>query len=151
MTRTPRLLAATLGSVLAVSAIALSPIAAPAGPRAHAGGAHQRFQQHLGLTDQQMTAIRDVRARHADQRRETGMAIERTQAELRDLALKSGDPTAVKAKSAEVAALMAKAVEQRAAELQEISPLLTPEQRDKFAKMGGQGFHHRGPARGERR
>jgi Spy/CpxP family protein refolding chaperone len=104
----------------------------------------------LELNDQQMTAIRDVAVRRGDQRRETGKALHRAQAELRDLAINSGDPAAVKAKSAEVAGLMAQAVEQRTAELQEISPLLTPEQRTKLSKMGGDMFHHRGKAPGQR-
>jgi Spy/CpxP family protein refolding chaperone len=152
MTRAPRILAVTVASALAVSAIALPAGAAPDGPRGRGPASLERYQQHLGLTDQQMTAIRDVRGRHADQRRETAKALDRAQAELRDLALTSGDAAAVKAKSAEVAGLMTRAVEQRTAELQEIAPILTPEQRGKLAKMGGEGFHHRrGPAGGEKR
>ena len=143
MKRVPRFVAVALGSALAASTLLLSPDVAPAGPRAHAG---KRFQEHLGLSDQQMTVIRDIRARHADQRRETGAALERAQTELRDLALRSGDPAAIKAKGAEIAALMTQAIELRAAELQEIAPHLTREQLDKFANMSMRGKHHRGRA-----
>ena len=141
MKRAPRFVAVALGSALALSTLVLSPGVAPAGPRAHAS---KHFQQYLGLTDEQMTTIRDIRARHADQRRDTGVALQKAQGELRALALNQGDPAAVKAKSAEISSLMAQAIELRAAELTEIAPHLTPEQRDKLAKMSARPMHHRG-------
>lgn len=145
MMRASRFVAVALGSALAASTLLLSPGVSSAGPRAHAQRAEkaeQRFQEYLGLNNEQMTVVREIRARHADQRRETGMALHKAHAELRDLALRSGDQAAVKAKSAEVASLTSRALDLRVAELQELAPHLTPEQRDKLAKMSPLGGHH---------
>ena len=56
----------------------------------------------------------------------------------------SGDQAAVQAKTTVVAQLLSQSLEMRVASLQEISPILTPEQRAKFAQMGPGSFRHRG-------
>jgi Spy/CpxP family protein refolding chaperone len=102
----------------------------------------QKFQDHLGLTDDQMTRIREVHERDRDQHRQVGQALHKAQAELRQLALSGADPAAVQRKEAEVHQLMSQMVSMRTKHLQEIGPILTPEQREKMAQMwDGHGRH----------
>jgi Spy/CpxP family protein refolding chaperone len=137
-----RFIAVTVTSALALSTAGY--VAADTGTAAP--GARASFQQRLGLTDDQMAAIREIHARHADQRKQIWQSLRRAQSEARQLALNSGDPAAVKAKTAEVAALLAQSVELRTTILQEMSPILTPEQRQQLATMSPRGHgHHRGP------
>ena len=103
-----------------------------------------RFQQQLGLSDDQMQAIREVRARHAASGKQVWQSLRQAQSELRQLALNGGDQAAIQAKTAEVSQLLSQSVAMRVASLQEISPILTPEQRAKFAQMGPRMFGHRG-------
>ena len=147
--RSPRLIAVTLASMLAFTAAYAAADDAktgtPPGPRPHG-----RFQQRLGLTDDQMSAIREIHARRADERKALWQSLRQAQADLRRLALQGGDPAAIKGKTAEVAALLSQGVELRAAILQEMSPILTAEQREQLAKMGPGGHwrHGRRPAQG---
>jgi Spy/CpxP family protein refolding chaperone len=63
--------------------------------------------------------------------------------ELQLAALNGGD---VKGKAAAVTALVGQMTELHATTLQEIAPILTPEQRDAMAKMSARGaYRHRGP------
>jgi len=139
--RTPRLIALALASTFALTtAYAAADSSTPGAPAG--SGTHNRFQQQFGLTDDQMNAIREVRARHAHQQKQVWQSLQQAQADLRQLALHGGD---VKAKAAEVTTLLGQMTELRTATLQEISPILTPEQREAMAKMGSLGRWHRGP------
>jgi Spy/CpxP family protein refolding chaperone len=142
-TRTPRIIALALASTLALTAAYAAADSAPGTP---AGAAqHNRFQQKLGLTDAQMTAIREVHSRHVEQQKQLWQSLRQAQSELRQIALNGGD---VKAKTAEIAGLYGQMTELRATTLQEISPILTQEQRDAMAKMSPMGPHghwHHGP------
>jgi Spy/CpxP family protein refolding chaperone len=142
--RSPKLIALTLVAMLALSAAYATADApqtgAPAGPPAHG-----RFQAKLGLTDDQMNAIREIHARRADERKQLWQSLRQAQADLRQLALNGGDPAAIKAKAAEVAGLLSQGVEMRAATLQEIAPILTAEQRDQLSKMSPRGHWRHGP------
>ena len=115
---------------------------APA-PRAHG---MDRMKQRLGLSDDQVTAIRAAFERHRDEQKQAWKALHTAQAELRQLALNGGD---VSAKTAEVQQLLGQTVALRVKVLQEIGPVLTPEQRAKFAQAsfrpGMARHHHRGP------
>jgi len=139
--RSPKLIALALASTLALTAgyaLAADPAApgAPATPPAH-----NKFQQRLGLTDDQMAAIREVHARHADAQKQLWQSLRQAQLDLRQTALNGGD---VKAKSAQVTALIGQMTELRATTLQEIAPILTPEQRDAMAQMPPRGHWHHG-------
>lgn len=136
--RLPRL----LGLGLALTLAAGAPVWADA-PQAGPGHGAQRLQHRLGLTDEQMAAMKEINARHAGERRQLAQALRQARQELRQAALNGGD---VKAKSAVVASLVAQMAELHATTLQEIAPLLTPEQREAMAKMGDRG--HRGGPRG---
>ena len=136
----PKLFGLGLAATLATaSAWADAPQAgAPTGPPAQ-----HRFQEQLGLTDGQVAAIKEVHARHAGERRQLGQSLREARNELTLAALNGGD---VKGKAAVVAALVGQMTELHATTLQEIAPILTPEQRDAMAKMSPRGHHwHRGP------
>jgi Spy/CpxP family protein refolding chaperone len=109
---------------------------------------HHRFQERLGLSDQQMAAIKEVHARHSGERKQLAQSLRQARNELKLAALNGGD---VKGKAAAVTALVGQMTELHATTLQEIAPILTPEQRDAMAKMspGGPHHRHRGPRSAE--
>jgi Spy/CpxP family protein refolding chaperone len=139
--RSARLLATVLASTLALATLAYANDT-PGSPHA------TRFQQRMGLTDDQVSAMREVRGRHAAEFKQLYASLHQAQAELRQLALSGADQATIKAKTAEVAGLLAQTVELRTTTLQEIAPILTPEQREKMMQLGSHGgWHHRqGPA-----
>jgi Spy/CpxP family protein refolding chaperone len=105
----------------------------------------QKFQQHLGLSDDQMTRIRAIKERDRDAHKKVGQALHQASAELRQLALSGADAPAVQRKEAEVQQLLAQMVQLRTKHLQEIGPILTPEQREKMAEMPVWRGGRRGP------
>ena len=83
-----------------------------------------RMKQRLGLSDDQATAIRTVFERHRDEQKQAWKALHTAQAELQQLL---GQTVALRVKV-----------------MQEIGPVLTPEQRVKFAQAAfhpGRGRH----------
>ena len=99
----------------------------------------------VGLTNDQVTAIQAAFARHRDEQKQAWKTLHTAQADLRQLALNGGDTTA---KAAEVQQLLGQTVALRVKVLQEIGPILTPEQRVKFAQAPyhpGMGRHHGAP------
>jgi len=103
-----------------------------------------RMKDRLGLTEDQTKAIRQIYERQAQGSRERWQKLRTAQKELRQLALKGGEDAALRAKSAEVQKLMGDSIEARVKTLQEISPILTPEQREKLASMEMGMRGHRG-------
>ena len=131
-------LAATLATTTAAAWADAPQTGTPTSP-----SGHHRFQERLGLTDQQMAAIKEVNARHSGERKQLGQSLREARHELRLAALNGGD---VKSKAAVVTALVGQMTELQATTLQEIAPILTPEQREAMAKMSPGGYHrHRGP------
>jgi Spy/CpxP family protein refolding chaperone len=138
-----------------LSAIAAVLVAGAAVGTVHAqqaapGGRHAGWmQKKLGLSDDQAKQVRDVMAQQGDAHRKNGEALRQTNAELRRLVLNGADEAAVRAKQTDVANLMAESVRLRVEGLKQISPILTPEQRQKFAEMSMGDHHgrrgHRGP------
>jgi Spy/CpxP family protein refolding chaperone len=107
-----------------------------------------RLQQRLGLTDDQAKAITAAYAKHREEQKQAWQALRVAQADLRQLALNGGDTTA---KTAEVQQLLGQTVAVRVKVLQEIGPVLTPEQRQKFADVRpdhGMRHHRKPPAQG---
>lgn len=141
-TRSPWLLALILGSTLvATTAAGAADPGTPGAPQA----AHvSRFQQALGLTDDQMAAIRQVHTQQAANQKQLHQSLRQAQSDLRHLALNGGDAAAIQAKKAEVAQLLSQSVEMRVESLQAIAPILTPEQRAKLAQMSPRGFGRHG-------
>jgi Spy/CpxP family protein refolding chaperone len=137
--RFPKVLALGLAATLAMTAAAWA-----GGPDKASSGGHgyHRMQDKLGLTDEQVAAIKEINARRAGERKQLVQSLRQARAELKQAALNGGD---VKAKAAAVTALVGQMTELRAATLQEISPILTPEQREAMTKMDLEHRHHRGP------
>jgi len=135
------LLGLGLAAALTTSTAAAWADASQANAPATAPG-QQRFQQRLGLSDEQMAAIKEVAARHAEERKQLWQALREARAELRQAALNGGD---VKGKAAVVGSLVGQIAELRATTLQEIAPLLNQEQRDAVAKMGPRLYRQRAP------
>jgi Spy/CpxP family protein refolding chaperone len=130
--------------LMLVSTLALAGVAAaadtgssPVRSSPHAG----RFQQALGLTDDQMNSIRQLFAQHAVERKQLSESLRHAQSELRRLALTGGDPAAIEAKRAEVVKLLGQQVAMRVESLQAIAPILTPDQRAKLAEIVRHGVH----------
>ena len=99
-----------------------------------------RFQKRLGLTDDQVKVVKEAYQKHREEQKQAWRALHTAQKELRQLALNGADAGAIQAKTAEVQQLMGQTVAIRVKVLQEIGPVLTPEQRAKFAE----GHGHRG-------
>ena len=109
---------------------------------------YSRMQQNLGLTDDQVTAIRQIHQGQREARRQLWQSLHQAQTDVRQLALSGGDAAALAAKKAQVQQLLAQGLDLRVQALQQIGPLLTAEQRDKLAKLGpaamwrGRHGHH---------
>ncbi len=113
---------------------------APAAPEARHHGVG-RLQRHLGLTDDQANAVKAAHDKYRAEQRQLRQQLGAAQRDLRQLALNGADAGALQAKTAEVQQLMGQSVALRVKVLQEIGPVLTPEQRTKFAQAS---FSHRG-------
>ena len=136
--------------VLAVTLAASGTLAWAAADEGKAGGRHAKwskmFQQRLGLTDDQMTQIRTIKERDRDAHRQLGETLHKAQTELRQLALSGADASMVQQKEAEVQQLLGQMVQLHTKHLQEIGPILTPEQREKMADAPW-GFRRHGERR----
>ena len=130
---------------LAVSLLA--PIAVSADQSVGDGAKHQRgdyLKQKLGLTDDQVQAIRAIRSKQGEAWKQHGGAMRQANNDLRRLVLSNADEATIQAKQAEVQKLMADSVTMRTNALREIAPVLTPEQREKMSQMEFRGRGHRG-------
>ena len=135
--------ALSLVGLLAGTGVALAQdTKAPAAPtqRGHGMG---RLQQRLGLSNDQVTAIKAAYQKHREEQKQAWQALRVTQKDLRQLALNGADAGAIQAKTAEVQQLLGQTVAIRVKVLQEIGPVLTPEQRAKFADASAhRGMRH---------
>ena len=132
--------ALVLGLTLAGALGARADQATPS-PDRQARGA-QRFQQWLGLSDDQMQQIRALRANEGDAGKQLAQKLRSTQQELRQLALNGADAATLQAKEAEVQQLFGQMVQLRVKHLQGVAPILTPEQRQKLAENAWPGSGH---------
>ena len=105
-----------------------------AGP-ASARGWLERLQTKLELTDDQMKAIQEIYDRDAETQRQLFQTLRQAQVDLVRLALNNADAAVIQQKGAEVAGLLGQSLQLRMRRLQEIAPLLTPEQRDRFTQL----------------
>jgi Spy/CpxP family protein refolding chaperone len=120
-----------------------------ADPQAGAGKSTRwegHLQRKLGLTDDQLQALRQLRAsRDVEAERQQHRALRAAQGELRRLALNGADDGTLAAKQAEIQALLTQQMQQRVDALKQIGPVLTDDQREAFAKMMERGPRgHRG-------
>lgn len=144
MTRTSWLRAVTLVLATTLVPAAFAQAAEPAQGDTRQGRREGRLQQQLGLTDQQAQAIREIYARQSQALKTHSQALRQAQADLRRLVLTEADQATIQAKQGEVQRLLGETVQMRVNTLKEVAPILTPEQREKYAAMGEQGrrFRH---------
>jgi Spy/CpxP family protein refolding chaperone len=142
-------------AVTVITAAAATAIAGGDATREGKRGGHgTRLQQELGLTDDQLRALEEIHRRHAEAQKQHGQTLGQARNELRRLVLSGGDDTTVQAKQAEIQQLLGQMVQARVDALREIGPLLTAEQREKYAAMaekfgsGRHPHHRRGGPRG---
>ena len=115
-----------------------------AGP-ASARGWLERLQTKLELTDDQMKAIQEIYDRDAETQRQLFRTLRQAQVDLVRLALNNADAAVVQQKGAEVTGLLGQSLQLRMRRLQEIAPLLTPEQRDRFTQLPQAPWMQRSP------
>jgi Spy/CpxP family protein refolding chaperone len=108
-----------------------------------------RFQKWLGLTDDQLQQIKALRGQNAGAGKQVAQDLRAAQKDLRQAALNGADPAMIQAKETKVQGLMGQMVQLRVKRLQDIAPILTPEQRQKLAQSDwpdrwhGRGRHER--------
>ena len=126
---------ALLAGVFATTAIA-SAQAPP--PEARQHGQQRmlsRLQQKLGLSDAQVTGIREIQDRHRPARMQLHKDLRQANARLRELAVTGTDEVALQQTTATVQTLTGQSLQLRTQTLREMAQLLTPEQRQTFAQM----------------
>jgi Spy/CpxP family protein refolding chaperone len=102
---------------------------ASAEPPEHRGQGFVRFQQRLGLSEDQVRALHQAREQRWEARRQVRRSMMAARRSLNDLILQGADDTAVKAKTAEIQQLSTQALELRVKTMQDFARVLTPEQR----------------------
>lgn len=114
--------------------LAVAVVAAPA--PAHPGGRQlDRLQAELGLSEDQVRAIHQAREPGGETRRQSARSLGEARRALRDLVLTGANEAAIQAKTAEVQQLLGQAVALRVQALQQLSQILTPEQREKLRAL----------------
>jgi len=108
----------------------------------------QALQADLGLTEEQVKAIREVHARHWQSMRETVRALREARRSLREMALAEADEGSFTAKATEVRELAGQILEARVRTLREVARVLTPEQREKLRELRSLRPHRRAPLAG---
>lgn len=108
----------------------------------------QALREELGLTDDQVKSIREIRARHWQSMRETVRALREARRALWDMVLADADEATFSAKAAEVRELAGQVLEARARTLQEVARTLTPEQREKLRELRPLRLHRPAPLAG---
>jgi Spy/CpxP family protein refolding chaperone len=108
----------------------------------------QALQAELGLTEDQVKAIRDIHSRHRESMRETWRALREARRLLRDMTLSETDEATVSTKAAEVRELASQLLDARIRTLQEVAGVLTPEQRAKLRELRPHRSHRQAPLAG---
>jgi Spy/CpxP family protein refolding chaperone len=106
------------------------------------------LREQLGLTDDQVNSIREIRARHWQAMRETVRALRDARRALREMVLADADEATFAAKATEVKELSGQVMEARARTLQEVARVLTPEQREKLRQLRPMRMHRPTPLAG---
>ena len=137
---------AVLGALAVVLVAAGAYAADPQTPQQ--GQQYQRgawLQKKLNLTDVQAQQIRDIQTKDFESRKQNFQALRKAEGELRRLALSGADSRTLSAKQTEVQNLQAQTMQARVNTLAQIGPILSPEQREAYAKMmdhGPRGHRH---------
>jgi Spy/CpxP family protein refolding chaperone len=113
-----------------VIAVALAPVEA----RPHRAEM-PRLQAELGLTDDQVQAIRQAREGQRDARKQLRQSLRDAHRTLRQMVIDGVDDATVQQQTAAVQQLLGQAVQMRTESLRAVSQVLTPEQRQKFREL----------------
>jgi Spy/CpxP family protein refolding chaperone len=106
------------------------------------------IREQLGLTEDQVKSMKEIRARHWQSMRETVRALREARRALRDMAWADTDDAMFTAKATEVRELSGQVLEARARTMQEIARVLTPEQREKVRELRPMRLHRSAPLAG---
>jgi Spy/CpxP family protein refolding chaperone len=106
------------------------------------------LREQLGLTDDQVKSIKEIRARHWQSMREMVRSLRDARRALREMALADVDEATFTTKAAEVRELSGQVLEARARTLQEVARILTPEQREKLRELRPLRMHRPAPLAG---
>ncbi len=113
-----------------VLTVALPPAAAHPGR-----GSLARLSSELGLTDDQVQAIRQLHQAQRPARVQLHQSLRDARRSLRELILTAGADEAIQAQVAQVQQLEGQAVQMRVDTLRAMSQILTPEQREKYREL----------------
>jgi len=113
-----------------VFAVALPPVAAHLGR-----GSLTRLSTELGLTDEQVQAIRQLHQGQRPARVQLHQSLRDARRSLRELIFSGGADEAIQAQVGQVQQLEGQAVQMRVATLRAMSQILTPEQREKYRQF----------------
>jgi Spy/CpxP family protein refolding chaperone len=116
-----------------------------AGGRRGAPIERRALQEQLGLSEEQVQAIREIRTRHRESMGDSVRALREGRRSLREMALTEVDEPTFAAKAAEVRELAGQVLEARVRTLQEVARILTPEQRTKLRELRPMRLHRRAP------
>jgi protein CpxP len=117
-------------AVSVVLGVALAPVEA----RPH-GGMLPRLQAELGLSDDQVEAIRQLHEGQRDARRQLRQSLREAHRTLRQMVIDGVDDATVQQQTAALQQLLGQAVQMRTESLRAVSQVLTPEQRAKFREL----------------
>jgi len=106
------------------------------------------LREQLGLTEDQVKSMKEIRARHWQSMRETVRALREARRALRDMAWADADDATFTAKATEVRELSGQVLEARARTMHEIARVLTPEQREKLRELRPMRLHRSAPLAG---
>ena len=106
------------------------------------------IREQLGLTEDQLKSIKEIRARHWQGMRETVLALREARRALREMTWNDTDDATFTAKATEVRELSGQVLEARARTMQEIARVLTPEQREKLRELRPMRMHRTAPLAG---
>ena len=106
------------------------------------------IREQLGLTEDQVKSMKEIRARHWQSMRETVRALREARRALRDMAWADADDATFTAKATEVRELSGQVLEARARTMHEIARVLTPEQREKLRELRPMRLHRSAPLAG---
>jgi Spy/CpxP family protein refolding chaperone len=94
-----------------------------------------RLQADLGLSEEQVQAIRQLHAAQRAQRVQLHASLREARRSLREAILGRGDDRDIEARTAEVQRLVGQTVELRVQTLRGVSQILTLEQREKLCQL----------------
>jgi Spy/CpxP family protein refolding chaperone len=118
-------------AVSVVLGVALAPVQA----RPHRAEMLPRLQAELGLTDDQVQAIRQLHEGQREARKQLYRSLREARRTLREMVIDGVDDATVQQQTAALQQLLGQAVQMRTESLRAVSQVLTPEQRQKFREM----------------